>query len=171
FYLQRLLFFHSAKGPVWSEAAIFVLACIGAGAAFIRRGLKDADSSFVRFLALYSFGLCAIYSLISYKTPWCLLGFWSGMILVAGVGAGIIVRSLRPQLARIAAVVAIAGATVQLAAQAWQSGHQFASSSGNPYVYSPTSDDILKLVAKVESISSAHQDGHGLLIKVMAPND
>src|SRR5262249_3266371 len=119
----------------------------------------------------YSFGLCAIYSLISYKTPWCLIGFWSGMILVAGVGAGVIVRSLKPQLVRIAAALAIAGATIQLAAQAWQSGHQFASSAGNPYVYSPTSDDILKLVAKLEGISTAHQDGHGLLIKVMAPND
>ena len=171
FYLQRLLFFHTAKDPVWSEAVIFVLASVGAGAAFVRRGLKDADSSFVRFLVLYSFGLCAMYSFISYKTPWCLIGFWSGMILVAGVGAGIIARSLKPQLARIAVVVAIGGATVQLAAQAWQSGHEFASSSGNPYVYSPTSDDILKMVAKVESISTAHQDGHGLLLKVMAPDD
>ena len=57
FYLHRLLFFHVAKGPVWSEALILVLAVIGARAAFVRKGLADASASFVRFLALYTFAL------------------------------------------------------------------------------------------------------------------
>ena len=87
FYLHRLLFFHVAKGPVWSEALILVLAVVGAWAAFARKGLADASAGFVRFLALYTFALTAAYSLISYKTPWCLLSFWHGMILLAGVGA------------------------------------------------------------------------------------
>src|SRR2546421_3572576 len=33
FYLQRLFFFHVAKGPLWSEALILALALIGASAA------------------------------------------------------------------------------------------------------------------------------------------
>ena len=89
FYLHRLLFFHVAKGPVWSEALILVLAVVGAWAAFARKGLADASASFVRFLAFYTFALTAAYSLISYKTPWCLLSFWHGMILLAGVGAAV----------------------------------------------------------------------------------
>ena len=48
--------------------------------------------AFVRFLALYTFALAAAYSLIAYKTPWCLLSFWHGMILLAGVGAAWLVR-------------------------------------------------------------------------------
>ena len=52
FYLHRLIFFHAAKGPVWSEALILVLAVVGAWAAFARKGLGDASASFVRFLAL-----------------------------------------------------------------------------------------------------------------------
>ena len=95
FYLHRLLFFHAAKGPVWSEALILVLAVIGAWAAFARKGLADASASFVRFLALYTFALTAAYSLISYKTPWCLLSFWHGMILLAGVGAACAARAAR----------------------------------------------------------------------------
>ncbi|HRD05844.1 MAG TPA: glycosyltransferase family 39 protein, partial [Verrucomicrobiota bacterium] len=87
FYLHRLLFFQAALGPVWSEALILALAVAGARAAFVRRGLGDANAGFVRFLAFYAFALMAAYGVISYKTPWCLLGFWHGMILLAGVGA------------------------------------------------------------------------------------
>jgi uncharacterized protein (TIGR03663 family) len=92
FYLHRLIFLHAPKGPIWSEALILALALLGAGAAFARKGLADANASFVRFLALYTFALTAAYSFISYKTPWCLLSFWHGMILLAGVGAAVAVR-------------------------------------------------------------------------------
>lgn len=171
FYLQRLLFFHQDNGPVWSEAAIFVLAVIGAVAAFLRRGLRDADFSFVRFLALYSFILLAAYSLISYKTPWCLLGFWHGLILVAGVGASVVVRSFKARLGKLAAGFVILGTAAQLGALAWSADEHYASSPANPYVYAQTSDDLLKLVAKIEDLSQAHPDRHKLLIKVMAPED
>ena len=57
FYLHRLLCFHVAKGPVWSEAFILALAVVGARAAFVRQGLAGASARFVRFLALYTFAL------------------------------------------------------------------------------------------------------------------
>src|ERR1051326_6284459 len=50
FYFDRLLFFHVHNGPIWSEGLIFVLALIGAAAGFARKGLSDANASFVRFL-------------------------------------------------------------------------------------------------------------------------
>jgi uncharacterized protein (TIGR03663 family) len=171
FYLQRLLFFHEPKGPIWSEAAIFALAIIGTAAAFLRRGLKDADCSFVRFLALYSFILLGAYSVISYKTPWCLLGFWNGLILVAGVGAAVIVRSVRPFIARVGIALVVFASAAQLGALSWSAEHQYASSTKNPYVYAQTADDILKLIAKIENVSSAHSNRHALVIKVMAPDD
>lgn len=94
FYLHRLLWFHPGKGPVWTEALIFALAAIGAAAGFIRKRLGRASASFVRFLALYTFALTAAYSLLAYKTPWCALSFWQGMILLAGVGAAVLLRSV-----------------------------------------------------------------------------
>src|SRR5262249_41456180 len=49
FYLHRLLIFHAAKGPVWTEALILALAIIAAVAGFRRRELAGANASFVRF--------------------------------------------------------------------------------------------------------------------------
>ena len=41
----------------------------------------------LRFLGFYTLLMLVAYSAIPYKTPWCLLGFLHGMILLAGAGA------------------------------------------------------------------------------------
>ncbi|HEX2974040.1 MAG TPA: hypothetical protein VHP11_17035, partial [Tepidisphaeraceae bacterium] len=49
------------------------------------------------FLASYTVLLTAAYSAVPYKTPWCLLGFLHGMILLAAVGAVALIRSFAPR--------------------------------------------------------------------------
>jgi uncharacterized protein (TIGR03663 family) len=168
FYLHRLLFFHIAKGPIWSEALILVLAVVGAWAAFARKGLADASASFVRFLALYTFALTAAYSLISYKTPWCLLGFWHGMILLAGVGAAALLRSVKQRFLRLALGLLLLAGAGHLAWQARLANGAYAADPRNPYVYAQTSPDLLNLVRRVEALAQVHPQGRQMLVKVMA---
>src|SRR5437867_2913037 len=66
FYLQRLAWFHPVKGPAWSEGLILILAVVGAVVSFVGK-----KSPLHRFLAFYTIMLTALYSVISYKTPWC----------------------------------------------------------------------------------------------------
>jgi uncharacterized protein (TIGR03663 family) len=169
FYLHRLVFFHVAKGPVWSEGLILALAAIGAVAGFARKGLADASANFVRFLALYTCALTVIYSLISYKTPWCLLSFWQGMILLAGVGAVAVLRSTKRRSLRAVLGVALLAGTAHLAWQSWQASVPYASDRRNPYVYAQTSPDILRLVQQVEALAKVHPQARQMLVKVMAP--
>jgi uncharacterized protein (TIGR03663 family) len=170
FYLHRLLWFHVAKGPVWSEALIFVLAVAGAYAGFARKGLARANSSFVRFLGLYAFGLLAAYTLIAYKTPWCLLSFWQGMILLAGVGAAGLLRRIRWRFPRMALRLLLLACAAQLGWQAWQGGVTYAADPRNPYVYAQTSPDLLNLVNKVEALARVSPQGRDTVVKVMAPD-
>jgi uncharacterized protein (TIGR03663 family) len=169
FYFDRLLFFHVHNGPIWSEGLIFLLALIGAVAGFARKGLSDANASFVRFLTLYTFALTAAYSLISYKTPWCLLNFWLGMILLAGVGTAVLIYAARFQWAKSAATILLLAGAAQLAAQAWQAALPFAADPRNPYVYAQTSRDILNLVRQVETLAEVSPVGHAMQINVIAP--
>jgi len=171
FYLHRLLFFHSGKGPIWTEALIFVLAIIGSVAGFRRRLLGRANASFIRFMAFYTFLATAFYSLLAYKTPWCLLNFWLGMILLAGVGAAVLVRSFRRPFWRPASTLFLIAGAAHLAWQSWQQNTLFAADQRNPYVYAQTSPDLLRLVARVQSLSAVHSQGRQILIKVMAPED
>jgi uncharacterized protein (TIGR03663 family) len=169
FYFHRLLFFRVDHGPVWSEVLLFALALIGGLAAFVRRGLGDANASFLRFLTLYTFALATIYSLISYKTPWCLLSFWHGMVLLAGVGAVVLLRAARFSVPRFIMGVLLVLGAAQLGGQAWEASTEFAADSRNPYVYAQTSEDILGLVERVQSLAQVEAGGHQMLIKVMAP--
>jgi uncharacterized protein (TIGR03663 family) len=169
FYFDRLLFFHVQKGPIWSEGLILILALVGTFAGFARKGLSDANASFVRFLALYTFALTAAYSLISYKTPWCLLNFWLGMILLAGVGAAVLIYAARFQWARLAATILLLAGAGQLAAQAWQAGVPFAADWRNPYVYAQTSRNILEMVQQVEALAQLNPLGHQMRVNVIAP--
>ena len=170
FYLYRLLFFHSAKGPVWSEALIFALAILGARAAFVRRGLGDAHAGFVRFLTLYTCTLAAAYSLISYKTPWCLLNFWDGMILLAGVGTAWLIRRARHRRLQLGLGVLLLAGAGDLAWQAWQANTTYAADPRNPYVYAQTSPDLLNLARKVEALAQASPEGQNMLVKVISPD-
>jgi uncharacterized protein (TIGR03663 family) len=169
FYLHRLLFFHAGKGPVWSEALILLLAMLGARAGFVRQGLADANASFVRFLSIYSLALTAAYALIPYKTPWCLLGFWHGLILLAGVGAAWLIRRARGRVGRIVLTVLLLAGAGHLAWQSVLANGPYAADSRNPYNYAQTSPDIMRLVDQVEALATVHPQGRQMLVKVMAP--
>src|ERR1043166_982306 len=135
FYLHRLLWFHAAKGPVWTEALLLVLALIGAVAAFLRKNLADSNARFGRFLALYTVLLTAAYSFIAYKTPWCLLSFWHGTILLAGLGARVLVRSAKHPRGRLAWTVLLLIGVANLGWQAFEAAIPFAAGQRHPYVY------------------------------------
>jgi uncharacterized protein (TIGR03663 family) len=170
FYFHRLLWFQAHKGPVWSEAIIAALALAGAASGFSRQRLGDANAGFIRFLALYTFALTGAYCLISYKTPWCLLGFWHGMILLAGAGAVALVGSLRGRVLRMAATVLLVAGVAHLGWQARRASVSFASDPRNPYVFAHTSADCLRLVDKVKALAQAGPLGPQMLVKVIAPD-
>lgn len=61
-------------------------------ARFVEDGLGASQVFFARFIAFFTVAITTAYSLISYKTPWCLLNFLLPMILLAGIGAVALVR-------------------------------------------------------------------------------
>jgi hypothetical protein len=168
FYLQRLLFFHIAPGPVWTEGLIFMLAIVGGIAGFRRQWLSGANASFVRFLAIYTFLLTAFYSLLAYKTPWCLLGFWHAAILLAGTGAAVLLEVAAARPRRIAMGAVLMAGSAHLACEAWSADTSYAADPRNPYVYAQTSSDLLNLVKQVEGLAAVDPRGHNLVIKVIA---
>jgi uncharacterized protein (TIGR03663 family) len=164
FYFERLAWFHPAKSPIWSEALILLLAVIGAGVSLIGK-----KSALHKFLALYTIVLAAIYCVISYKTPWCLLSFYFGMILLAGIGAVAVVEFFKARTAQIITVGVLLALSAQLTCQAWKGSFVYASEIKNPYVYAQTVPDLLKLVDKVEGIARVAPEHYDTVVKIVAP--
>jgi len=152
FYFQRLLFFQVHGGPFWSEGFIVALAAVGFFGALRGRSLL------LQLIAFYTAWLTLIYTLLPYKTPWCLLGFYHGMILLAGAGAALLWRACRPVGLKAVVMVLLAAGLCHLGWQSWRgnfavdsSGAPYCDSAKNPYVYSQTLPDALRLVATVEA--------------------
>jgi len=164
FYLERLGWYHPVKGPIWSEGLILVLAAVGGFVALTRK-----RSPFLRFLTLYTIVLTVAYSAISYKTPWCLLSFFYGMILLAGVGAAALVEASTSRPLRAGAIAVILGLSAQLGVQSWRASFVYSTDRRNPYVYAQTVPDILNLVQRAEGLARVSPNGYETIIKVIAP--
>jgi uncharacterized protein (TIGR03663 family) len=170
YYLDLLTYTHRGKGPVWSEGLILILGALGVITGLARKGLGDAHPVWVSFLAFYALAMTAAYSLIPYKTPWCLLGFLHGLILLAGVGAACLIRlSVRRSLQLVVVALLVAG-TSNLTWQAYAASYFYCADQRNPYVYAHTAEDLLQLARKVESISKSHPAGPAMVVQVMAVN-
>ncbi|HUT08562.1 MAG TPA: flippase activity-associated protein Agl23 [Candidatus Latescibacteria bacterium] len=170
-YFQTLAYSKTAGGPVWSEALLLFLAAVGGIAAFRRDAGKDASPRFVRFVLFFTIITATVYSLIPYKTPWNILPFYFGFVVLAGNGVGLLLRVSRFRLVKILILAVLVPGFVNLAIQAYRADFIAHSDPANPYVYAQTSPDFLKLVAAVEKIAAASPEKKDLLIKVVAPPD
>jgi len=188
YYLHLLAWWRVGDGPRWSEGLILGLAAVGFAAALLPHEKGDAalfrsekelrplflavpEKSyvpfFVRWLGFYTLALVAIYSALPYKTPWCMLGFLNGMILLAGVGAVALVRAVPTlPLKGLLAIVLLTGAG-QLAWQSHRAGYVLAADPRNPYVYAHTVPDVARLAGDVEQLAEASPDGRRVRIHVV----
>jgi uncharacterized protein (TIGR03663 family) len=169
FYFERLLWFHPAKSPVWTEVVILVLAAIGAIAGFVGNCERVASPGFTRFLSLFTVTLAGLYAVIPYKTPWCALNFWLGTILLAGIGAAALVKSFRHKVTSGLIVGLIGVGILHLAAQAWLGSQRFAADTRNPHVYAQTSPHARELVERVRAIAQKSPLGFDTTVKVISP--
>jgi uncharacterized protein (TIGR03663 family) len=169
FYLERLLWFHPAKSPPWTELAVFVLALIGAIAGFCGNRLCVVRPGFVRFLSFFTVALTALYSIISYKTPWCALNFWLGYLSLAGVGAAGLVNAFRDRVTRGLMISLLGVAALHLGIQAWLLSQRFPADLRNPYVYAQTSPHAEELIDRVRAIGRMAPEGFATVVKIISP--
>jgi uncharacterized protein (TIGR03663 family) len=167
YYLGLLAHFPAPGTPFWTEGLILVLAAAGAGAGW-SASIPDEDSRVLRFLAFYTLVMVVVYSAIPYKTPWCLLGFLHGTILLAGAGAVFVVRAFRSRTAKGVVVVLLAAATAHLGGQAFAASFRFAADPRNPYAYAHTGTDVFTIGERLRDLARACPDGTALPVQVIS---
>ncbi len=188
YYLDILLWTKSPRGPIYSEAPIVILAIVGALAGLLphkkRVGRElppkwsisesrmfRGSSALVRFLTFYSLILTALYSAIPYKTPWCLLSFLCGMILLAGVGAVALLQLARSIPVQVIVGVVLAAGCVQLEVQAYRASYVTFTDPENPYVYAQPVADAVNLGARASDIARYSGIGPDMVVKIVWGDD
>jgi uncharacterized protein (TIGR03663 family) len=168
-YYFSLLFYHKGRGhsPVFSEIPFLLLALAGVVLSFARMSRKNAEN-FRGYLALFSLLTALVYSAIPYKTPWNMLIFYAGFLILAGIGFVYVLELIKIRQAKII----LAGALFFWTGwQAYLVNFYFHSYPDNPYVYAQTSPDFLRLVARVDELSQVAAEAKNMLIRVIAPPD
>jgi uncharacterized protein (TIGR03663 family) len=114
---------------------------------------------FLRFAAIHGAVLFVIYSLIPYKTPWCVLGPWHVMLIVAGAGAARLICGVRNRGVRIGVALLLALGFGDFVRQNALHRDVLAANDRNPWVYSHSVDDVVSLGERVRALSSLHAAG------------
>jgi len=167
YYLRLLVHFPAEGAPFWSEGLILALAAVGATTAWIARDHSGASGGALRFLSVYTLVLLALYCAIPYKTPWCVLGFLHGMILLAGAGAVSLLRG-GPSWRRAGMGVLLLAALAQLGWQAFAASFRFAADPRNPYVYAQTGTDVFTITDRLEQLARSHPAGRAMPVQVVS---
>ena len=172
FYYLELLWWKRLDPFLWSEAGIYVLASIGALTALLQKPERNESLNLRRFLSLYLLVIGVVYSLISYKTPWTIMGFHHAAILLAGSGAVSLITFPRSNGMRAFWVVAVLAMCGHLGLQSFRANFRYAANDArNPYVYSHTSTAFLKLVERLHDLAKLRERSGGppLVVQVIHP--
>jgi uncharacterized protein (TIGR03663 family) len=171
YYFPTLAYSKTAGGPVWSEAFLLFLAVAGGIAALGHDAGRDGSPRFLRFVLLFTVITAAAYSLIPYKTPWNLLPFYLGLVILAGNGVALLLRISQFKLVKVLVLAVLIPGFADLARQDYRANFKLPADPANPYAYVQTSPDLLKLVAQVDRAAAVSPEKRDLLIEVIAPPD
>lgn len=170
YYLQMLAWWREGRGPWWSEGMILLLAAAACLASLANKLPAVVDRNAAWFLMTYTAVLAVAYSCIPYKTPWNLLGFLHGMILLAGIGAAVVLRALPKPWLRALWIVTLTAGIVHLASQARRANGQFRADPRNPYVYAHTVPDAVRIARSIGEIAAIHPDGDAMRVHFITPD-
>ncbi|GAH34272.1 unnamed protein product, partial [marine sediment metagenome] len=101
----------------------------------------------------------------------CMLGFLHGMILLAGVGAVVLVKLMPNVLPRLIILLLLFEGSAHLAGQSYLSNYKFYADSRNPYVYAHPTTEVFTVVEKIEEYANVHEDGYDIPIDVICTGD
>jgi uncharacterized protein (TIGR03663 family) len=168
-YFDLLTWNELTERITWNEDVIVVGAMVGLFFAFRRQTLLHRRP-FTVFLALFTLILTVIYSIIPYKTPWCVLNFLYGMVLLAGLAVDQLLKcQIQRWHKRVLCVILIIFGIVSPLVQSVFLNTWYCAHPGNPWVYAHTSPDIFKIQNALRRTAAVHPDGKAMYIQVVAP--
>jgi uncharacterized protein (TIGR03663 family) len=167
YYLQLLAFNHLPSRPVWSEGFILFWFLVGLVWTFYHR---RTIPSFLLLCLIYSGLVFLIYSALSYKTPWTMLGFYQPLIFCTAVMSIEMYEQVRSWSRRLLVFV-LGLSTLYMLVQAILLNFRYYADPSNPYVYGHTSNDIFKIVERVKQIARAHSQGNNMYMEVICSGD
>lgn len=169
YYLQLLAFSESPSKMIRSEFWILLASCFGLFNLIRNRKTNSIDYYLILFIGIYTLILMIIYSAIPYKTPWSMMGFYHGLLIMAGFGIFQLFAIIVKLRYRIITGLLISTCGLHLIIQAYTLNFKSPSDPFNPYAYAHTGYDIYNIVFRIDSVALSNPQGYNLPVDIIFP--
>lgn len=164
YYYLKFLFFNNYNHQPSFEILIMLLGIVG----IIYSVKSNSSNTFAKIISIFTISILFIYSLIPYKTPWNMLTFWYGFIILAGFGFYWIYQISEKHKYRFILKILLLIILFLLGYQTYLTSYKYIGDVKNPYSYSQPTKDIYKLTDKLNSIIKLVGTDEDLFINVIA---
>lgn len=141
YYYFSLISFRTIDGFFFSELVIVIFFLFGFARSLLKVNSAMVGIGFIKFLALFTLILIFIYSALPYKTPWTMMSFWQGMILIAAFGFAELKKFFSKTLWNI--FLLLIG--IFMFIQSYYTSVIYSSNPENPFVYSHAGKDVKEI--------------------------
>ena len=123
---------------------------------------------FAQLLLIYGVVITLLYSAIPYKTPWLALNLWLPISLIAGFGFAALWGKIRNRIGQTALMLAGILILAALGCDTWKWCFQKPADERNPYAYSHTGEDMLRLPERLNQLIAERNTNTEPTIAVVA---
>ncbi len=168
YYLKLMMGLEGGLGIISSEIAIAGFALVAAFVGFREDWKSSPTDQLRRFLTYYTLTVFAIYSILSYKTPWLILNIQLGLLLMAGSGLDNLYNRSKKLLPRVGIACIFLTAMAFLFDGTLKASFRYGADERNPYAYSHTSADVLEIEKRIMQLTKLIPVGQDLSVKVIS---
>ncbi|HEU5125944.1 MAG TPA: flippase activity-associated protein Agl23 [Verrucomicrobiae bacterium] len=122
----------------------------------------------VQLLSIYGIVITLLYSTIPYKTPWLALNLWLPISLVAGFGFAVLWKKFSNRIGKAALLLIALLVLAGLGRDTWKWCFQKPADERNPYAYSHTGEDLLRLPERLNELIAERKTTTESVIAVVA---
>jgi uncharacterized protein (TIGR03663 family) len=169
-YFQWLIFWEGESGSILGEGIVAFFSIFGIFSILSNKYGIQKNKTFLNFILLFVLITTFMYSVIPYKTPWNLLTFWFGFILLSSIGVLFIFNHLKKKMYQGIFVLFCILMSGYLGWQSYQLNYKQSSDVRNPYVYAHPGTDVFKITNKLEQLATMNKDGYQIHVEIIAEN-
>ncbi len=170
YYYLKLMLYRNNNLIFYSSIPIFIFSIVGFYFSF-SRNRKTGNDYFFKFIAIFSVTQAIIYSTISYKTPWLVLNFWVGFLIMASYGIiqvfKVIKKSSLKKIFGIIITIVISFNIYQM----YITSFKYPFQHENPFTYSQPTDNIIVISNKIINVVKTLPNGYDTFVNIIAKDN